>query len=131
MNLTLRQRMLPALLAALALLAISMAEGAVLDDCRQSGKNPVQISSCLREAQIKADDALKATVAQTRKRIGNKPQALRSFDEGQRAWQIQRSRECRRRFDKEMPGSAAGEIRMACETELARERLAAIGGDKP
>lgn len=119
------------LAAILAVFAVSMAQAALLDDCRRKGKNPVQSSSCLREAQIKADDALNAAVARTRKRIGNNPQALRSFDEGQQTWQIQRSRECRRRFDKEAPGSAAGEIRMACEIELARERLAAMGGNRP
>ncbi len=131
MKLTPSLRTLLTLASILAVFTVSTARAAVLDDCRQRAKDPVQISSCLREAQIKADDALNAAIARTRKRIGNNPQALRGFDESQQAWQIQRSRECRRRFGKEVPGSAAGEIRMACEIELARERLAAIDGNRP
>lgn len=110
----------------LSLLAAPIAHGAVLNDCQRSGKKPVQISSCLREEQIKAEASLNIATVQARRQTKGNPQALHDFDERHQAWQIHRSRECRRRFDSAPPGSAAGDVRMACEIELTRQRLADI-----
>lgn len=117
-------------LLTLTLIAVPAAHCAVLDECRQNGKSAAQIGSCLRETQIRAEEALNAALGQARKQARSSPQALRNFDEGHQAWLAERSRECRRRFDREAPGSAAGEVRMACEIELTRQRAAEISSKR-
>lgn len=113
-------------LLTLTLIAVPAAHSAALDECRQNGKSATQISSCLRETQIRAEEALNAALGQARKQARSSPQALRNFDERHQVWLADRSRECRRRFDSEAPGSTAGEVRMACEIEFTRQRLTEI-----